>query len=73
MNIERLKQISFAEGAVEGFIEKQIAGLSEEQKAQGQHVTTMWQTLIAGLEELREENLVLRSRVETANAALLGV
>ncbi len=68
MKIERLKQISYAEGVVEDFIENSVEAASESDRAT--NLLTMWQTVAAGLKELRQENLDLSQKLEVVKNTL---
>ena len=70
MNIERLKQIAFAEGAVEDFIESSLKGAAPELTEQAAKLMSSWQMLSIGLKELREENIVLSEKLERAKVLL---
>lgn len=70
MKTERLQQISFAEGFVEDFIESSVAASSPDVAEQAMKLTAMWQTLTAGLKELRSENADLEAKLILAKNAL---
>jgi hypothetical protein len=69
MNIERLKEISLAEGRVEGFIENSIKDVSEENQL-AQQLLAAWKTVASGLDELRKENFELATKLERAKVLL---
>jgi hypothetical protein len=68
MDITRLSQIVFAEGFVENFIEASIESATDEDKAIA--LSIQWQTLVAGLRELRRENQVLETKLMLAKQAV---
>jgi hypothetical protein len=68
MDITRLSQIVFAEGFVENFIEASIEAATNEDKATA--LSIQWQTLVAGLRELRRENQVLETKLALAKQAV---
>ena len=70
MNIEKLKQMAFAEGAVEDFIEHSVESVETDSVDQAAKLSTAWQILSNGLKELREENLELSGKLERAKALL---
>jgi hypothetical protein len=70
MNIERLKEISLAEGRVEGFIENSIKDVSEENQQLAQQLLVAWKTVASGLDELRKENFELATKLERAKVLL---
>ena len=70
MNLEKLKQMAFAEGAVEDFIEHSVESAGPDSVEQAAKLSAMWQILSSGLKELRQENLELSSKLERAKALL---
>ena len=70
MNIEKLKQMAFAEGTVEDFIEHSVESVETDSVNQAAKLSTAWQILSNGLKELREENLELSGKLERAKALL---
>jgi hypothetical protein len=70
MNIERLKDVSLAEGRVEGFIENSIKDVSNENQQLAQQLLIAWKTVSSGLEELRKENFELATKLERAKVLL---
>lgn len=70
MKIERLQQISFAEGQVEDFIEQSVEAASPELTEQAAKLHTAWSIIVAGLKELRQENHDLLSREEQVKILL---
>ena len=70
MNIERLKEISLAEGRVEGFIENSIKDVSDENQQLAQQLLAAWKTVASGLDELRKENFELATKLERAKVLL---
>jgi hypothetical protein len=69
MNIERLKEISLAEGRVEGFIESSVKDVSEENQL-AQQLLAAWKTVSSGLDELRKENFQLAVKLDRAKVLL---
>lgn len=72
MNIDRLHQISYAEGFIEDFIDKQLDNVEPDSSAYAAQVEAMWDTLTAGLKELRLENLSLQARLQNVISILQG-
>ena len=70
MDIEKLKQIAFAEGAVEDFIEHSLEDVDPALTDQATKLSVSWKVLSSGLKELREENLELSTKLERAKALL---
>jgi hypothetical protein len=70
MDIARLKEISLAEGRVEGFIESSVKDVSEENQQLAQQLLVAWKTLSSGLDELRKENFELATKLERAKVLL---
>jgi hypothetical protein len=70
MNIERLKEVSLAEGRVEGFIENSIKDVSDENQQLAQQLLAAWKTVASGLDELRKENFELATKLERAKVLL---
>lgn len=70
MNLEKLKQMAFAEGAVEDFIEHSVENADSDSIDQAAKLSAMWQILSSGLKELRQENLELSTKLERAKALL---
>lgn len=69
MKIERLTEISQAEGRIEDFIERSIDG-ADESNIKATQLGAAWKTLSAGLKELREENFDLAGKLEKAKVLL---
>ena len=70
MDIARLKEISLAEGRVEGFIENSIKDVAEENQQLAQQLLAAWKTVASGLDELRKENFELATKLERAKVLL---
>ena len=70
MKIERLQQISFAEGQVEDFIEQSVEAAEADVADQAARIHAAWTILVAGLKELRQENHDLLSREEQVKSLL---
>jgi hypothetical protein len=70
MDIARLKEISLAEGRVEGFIENSIKDVSDENQQLAQQLLVAWKTVASGLDELRKENFELATKLERAKVLL---
>ena len=70
MDITRLKQLSQAEGHVEDFIERTVADAEEDVADQVARLSAAWLIIVAGLKELRQENLDLSNRIALAGATL---
>ena len=70
MNIERLKQIAFAEGIVERFVEDRAGSAEPDEVSQMEKISMAWQIVSTGLKELRQENLNLALKIAEASDLL---
>ena len=70
MKIERLKQIAFAEGVIEKFIEDKTNSPEPDDVSQAERIALAWQVLSVGLKELRQENLNLALKMTEASDLL---
>jgi hypothetical protein len=70
MDITKLKQLSQAEGHVEDFIERTVADAEEDVADQATRLSAAWLIIVAGLKELRQENLDLENKLVLAKSAL---
>ena len=70
MDITRLKQLSQAEGHIEDFIERTVADAEEDVADQAARLSAAWLIIVAGLKELRQENLDLENKLVLAKSAL---
>ena len=70
MDITHLKQISLAEGHVEDFIERTVEDAEPDVADQAAKLSAAWLIIVAGLKELRQENLELENKLVLAKSAL---
>jgi hypothetical protein len=70
MDITKLKQLSQAEGHIEDFIERTVADAEEDVADQAARLSAAWLIIVAGLKELRQENLDLENKLVLAKSAL---
>ena len=70
MNITKLQHLSQAEGHVEDFIERTVADAEEDVADQAARLSAAWLIIVAGLKELRQENLDLENKLVLAKSAL---
>ena len=70
MKIERLKQIAFAEGIVERFVEDRAGSAEPDEVSQMEKISMAWQIVSTGLKELRQENLNLALKMAEASDLL---
>ncbi len=70
MDITRLKQLSQAEGHVEDFIERTVEAVDTDASDQAARLSAAWLIIVAGLKDLRQENLDLENKLVLAKSAL---